>query len=109
MATNNVFNSIVTGINEAIKYEKGNLNKRVKVRKVIIEKIPNYQKTQIKEIRNKLKLTQAVFAKVLGVSIKTVEAWESGRNIPNGSAQRILDLLKKDNSFLEKNKILQLS
>ena len=109
MATNNIFNSIVTGLNEAIKYEKGNLNKKVKVRNVIIEKIPKYQEKQIKEIRNKLKLTQAVFAEVLGVSIKTVEAWESGRNIPNGSAQRILDLLKKDNSFLEKHKILQLT
>jgi len=109
MANNNIFPSIVTGLKEAIKYEKGTLNKKIKIRKVSIENIPHYQAKQIKEIRNKLRLTQAIFAKVLGVSIKTVEAWEAGKNIPNGPAQRILGLLNKDNKFLARHKILKLS
>ena len=107
MENNNIFASIKTGINEAIKYENGTLNKKVRTNKIFINKIPHYQSKQIKKIRNKLNLTQAVFAEILGVSIKTVEAWEAGKNVPNGSAQRILDLLKKEEGFLEKYKILQ--
>ncbi len=107
MEKNNRFSSIKAGINEAIDYEKGNLKNKVKTNKISIEKVPRYQSKQIKEIRNKLNLTQAVFAEILGVSIKTVEAWESGKNVPNGPAQRILDLLNKEKDFLEKHKILQ--
>jgi len=32
----------------------------------------------------------------MGVSVKTVEAWESGRNHPNGTACRMLALTRKD-------------
>ena len=109
MAENNIFDSIVTGLNEAIDYEKGKLMQKVKPRVISIEPIPHYKAKQIKLIRNKLNLTQEVFAKVLGVSIKTVEAWEAGKNIPNGPAQRILALLSKDNNFLEKHNILKVS
>ena len=41
-----------------------------------------------------LQKTQKNFAFVLGVSPKTVEAWESGRNTPQGTAQRFLQLLR---------------
>ena len=107
MKKNEVYNSIITGIDEAINYEKGTLKKKVRINKIVIEPVPHYQAKQIKKIRTKLNLTQAVFAKILGVAIKTVEAWEAGKNIPNGSAQRILDLLNKENDFLKKHKILK--
>ncbi len=106
MKKNNIFPSIKAGINEAIDYEKGAHNNKVKTNKISIEKIPHYHSKQIKGIRNKLNLTQTIFAEILGVSIKTVEAWEAGKNVPNGPAQRILDLLKKEEGFLEKHKIL---
>ena len=35
-------------------------------------------------------MTQNLFAQTLGVSVKTVEAWEANKNIPQGPAQRIL-------------------
>lgn len=35
-----------------------------------------------------------MFAQMLGVSKKTVEAWEAGTNVPNGSAMRLLQLLE---------------
>ena len=43
-----------------------------------------------------LNMTQALFANMIGISKKTVEAWESGRNIPMGPASRELDLLAED-------------
>ena len=41
-------------------------------------------------------MTQAVFANYMGVSSKTVEAWEKGTNHPTGSACRLLDILSSD-------------
>jgi DNA-binding transcriptional regulator YiaG len=35
-----------------------------------------------------------------------VEAWESGRNEPQGPAQRILMLLEMDNKFLENYELI---
>jgi len=49
---------------------------------------------EVKEIRESINCSQSLFADVLGVSKKTVENWESGKNIPNGSAQRLLALIK---------------
>ncbi len=34
-----------------------------------------------------------LFAQYLGVSPKTVEAWEAGKNKPSGSSSRLLELL----------------
>ncbi|MBM4025559.1 MAG: hypothetical protein FJ280_09150 [Planctomycetes bacterium] len=43
--------------------------------------------------QEKLHLSQNVFASVLNVSLKTVQAWEQGRNTPCGPALRLLWLL----------------
>ena len=38
-------------------------------------------------------MTQRVFADYLGVSVKTVEAWERGRTHPTGPANRLISFL----------------
>lgn len=100
-----VYDSIIKGINEAIQYEKGEL-KAAKSRHIYIAALPQFHGTKIREIRLKQNMTQKSLAAVLGVSIKTVEAWEAGKNIPEGPAQRLLDLIDKDENFLEKNGIM---
>ncbi len=98
--------SIIDSLEEAIKYEKDQKVKGVKINTITVAPLPEYKGKEIKEIRNKLGLTQSIFACVFGVSIKTVEAWESGRNHPNGPAQRMLSILEKDKSFLKKYKLV---
>jgi len=100
-----VYDSIIKGLNEAIQYEKGVL-KATKSRHIYIADLPQYHGTKIREIRMKQNMTQKLLAAVLGVSIKTVEAWESGKNIPEGPAQRLLNLIDKDEKFLEKYDIM---
>lgn len=103
---NNIYvDSIMEGLEEALEYSKGNLP-HVTRRKVSISPVPKYDATKIKKIRNSLHLTQMIFAEVLGVSLKTVEAWESGRNNPNGPASRFLQMLESDSNLLEEYQIL---
>lgn len=92
-----VFEDIKTGLQEAIEFEKGNL--KAKTTKLTIEPIASYEPSEIKLIRNSTGLTQVSFAKYMGVSVKTVEAWESGRNHPDGAACRLLGITKKDPNF----------
>jgi len=42
------------------------------------------------EARNRVGLSQSEFAKLLGVSIRTVQDWEQGRREPSGAARTLL-------------------
>jgi len=57
----------------------------------------------IKELRNKLLLTQTEFAALVGVSYETVNRWENGKNEPTMKCKRTLAVLFKENKVGEKN------
>ena len=99
-----VFDEIKIGLNEAIEYEKGNI--KANKRTISITPIEEFTASEIKAIRQNAGMTQVLFAKYLGVSLKTVEAWESGRNQPNGAACRMLSITKKDPLFPKKSGIV---
>lgn len=92
-----VFDEIKLGLEQAIEYEKGNL----KARKTTLSILPldTFTPAEIKEIRNGAGLTQSLFAQYMGVSVKTVEAWEAGRNQPDGAARRLLAITRENPSF----------
>ena len=92
-----VFDDIKLGLEQAIEYEKGNL----KARKTTLTVLPldTYTPSEIKEIRKNTGLTQSLFAGYMGVSVKTVEAWEAGRNHPDGVACRLLAITKANPAF----------
>ena len=54
----------------------------------------------IQKIREKTKLSQSVFAKVLNVSPSSVRQWEQGKRTPSGSTKVLLELLKENPSIL---------
>ncbi len=92
MTENKTFDSIMKGLSESLEYAKGDSSKARKM-SISVAELPKFHDKQIKQIRENLNLTQKNFAFVLGVSPKTVEAWESGKNIPQGTAQRFLQML----------------
>ena len=47
-------------------------------------------------IREKTGLTQAHFAKLLGVSLRTLQDWEQGRRAPSGAARTLLLIAAKN-------------
>lgn len=99
-----LFDDLKEGLQEAIDYEKG--VRKPKTVTFMIEPVKKYSNEDIKKIRNNAGMTQAVFANYMGVSPKTVEAWELGRTHPTGPAYRLLDILaenKEDSlSFIKK-------
>ena len=86
------FEILSGALNEAIADTKTKKLKR-NTRSIEIEPVFIYNSEQIKRIRNKNGLTQNLLAKYIGVSTKTVEAWEAGRNKPSGPSNRLLWLM----------------
>ena len=50
---------------------------------------------KIKQIRERLRVSQPVFARYLNTSESTVEKWESGAKRPSGMALKLLDVVQK--------------
>lgn len=89
-----LFEDLKEGLQEAIDYEGG--KGTAKRTTYVIDPVKKYSNVDIKRIRNRAGMTQAVFADYLGVSPKTVEAWELGRTHPTGPANRLLDILAQN-------------
>lgn len=100
-----LFESIKQGLGEAIEYERGNLP-NVRSNKVSIAPLHVYNADDIRAIRQQQNMSQRLFAEALGVSVKTVEAWETGTNAPSGAANRMLELLTHDSALLERYSIV---
>ncbi len=101
------FESIMRGLIDVKAHRDGAL--KLKITEIDIAPLPVYDAQAVKAVRLELGLSQNVFAKVIGVAKKTVEAWESGRNFPNGAACRFLEVLRKDRSFIVRERIVTYS
>ncbi len=100
----NLFESIMTGLQEAADHENGRIN--AKTVRLSVTPIPDISSEEIRNIRCSAGLTQSLFAEVFGVSVKTVEAWEHGTNKPIGPARRMLSLIKSDPALISKYNII---
>ena len=88
------FDSLKAGLEEAIEHDRG--KKTLRTRSVELPKPPlTYAPEEITRIRNECNYSQGIFAKVLNVSKKTVQSWESGRRVPSHSALRLLEIVDK--------------
>jgi putative transcriptional regulator len=50
----------------------------------------------VKEIRERLGLTQSSFASLMGVSSRTLQNWEQGRRQPEGPAKALLRVVDRE-------------
>ncbi|MBE6084843.1 MAG: transcriptional regulator [Selenomonas ruminantium] len=91
------FDILSSALEEAIENEKAEQKfLTAETVSIEIEPLVQYTAEDIKAIRSKTGLTQSLFAKWFGVSTRTVEAWESGRNKPSGPSSRLLGLLQSN-------------
>jgi putative transcriptional regulator len=93
MSKRDIGQEILEGIREVKAYKAG-----AKVLRVHTLKEPAPPKV----IRKKLKLSQAAFAGLMGVSLRTVQDWEQGRRRPSGPALALLRIAEqKPEVFLQ--------
>ena len=84
------FSGIMSGLEEAPAYEKGIAKAAAFARK---RSLPDVDPRTIRKTMN---MTQKDFAGVLGVSTRTVEAWESGRSSPTPTAKNLMFLIQQN-------------
>ena len=88
------FKQIKEGLEEALAHKKGKITLRTEIIE-IPEPPEEYSAKEIKRIREKGRYSQGIFARVLNVSIKTIQAWESGERFPSHVALRLLEIVDK--------------
>jgi putative transcriptional regulator len=59
------------------------------------------EKVQVAAARAATGLSQAAFAKLLGVSVRTLQEWEQGRKIPSGAAATLLKVASRHPEVLQ--------
>ena len=96
---------LIEAMQEAIAHSEGRLELKTTYfsLKPVCESISI---EEIKDTRKKLGASQDMFAMILGVSKKTVKAWETGRYAPTGAARRLITMLQKDPALPQKQGIL---
>ncbi len=92
--------SLIASLEEALAYKRGELNLRTRVgertaRDTQIIPPPAYDSARVRAVRDKLRLSQQVFAAALNVSDGTVKAWEQGRRAPEGPTLRLLEIAEE--------------
>lgn len=90
------FDGIMDGLNEALAYEKGTAKAETYARKRSLPEV------NVAKERASLDMTQKSFAALIGVSKRTVEAWESGKCTPSPTAKKLIHLLSLDPSLVQK-------
>ena len=89
---------IIRGLREfAEALEQGvPLSQRFTVRRVEFGPSPRrWTFAEVRGLRERLGASQAVFARLIGASVKTVQSWEQGK-APPPMASRLLDCIQND-------------
>ena len=79
-----------------LAFERGERRRDLKVTRIQAPRPPKAMSPKdIARIREKLNCSQAVFAMMLNISPKTVQAWEQGSREPGDAALKLLTIAKK--------------
>ncbi|MCA9116911.1 MAG: helix-turn-helix domain-containing protein [Planctomycetaceae bacterium] len=85
---------------EALKEDRESIPKKFNSRNMSLNlEAQAYSPQRVREARAALGASQAVFALFLGVSVKTVQAWEQGENPPQHIACRMMDEILHDPAY----------
>ena len=89
-----LFDELKASLNEALDHAQGKIT--LKTKNVPIPELPKVRPAKdIVRIRKRLGVSQAVFARVLGVARDTEISWEQGRRKPSGPALRLLEIAER--------------
>lgn len=91
---NEHFNELIDSIKEAGKIKRGETE---------ASRTSDFSEPDIKAIRESIGFSQAKFATLIGVSVRTLQNWEQGHRQPTGPAKVLLRLVQADPNSVVKN------
>jgi putative transcriptional regulator len=81
------FAELVTSVRQAGRIRRGKLRP---------SRLTEFAPVNVKAIRRRLGKSQSEFARMIGVSVATLQNWEQGRRRPEGPARALLKVAAND-------------
>jgi putative transcriptional regulator len=75
----------------------GAIDKRTmrEIEQLCIPRVRPYTPRQIRSLRARARMSQAVFAALLNTSVSTVQKWEIGEKRPSGPSLKLLNVIER--------------
>lgn len=99
MSELSLFEELTQGMKDWSDYNEGKIT--LKTHAVSLKKNISMSPDELKAIREKLRLSQAVFADYLHTGVTTYQNWEQGRTKPNKQALLLIRMVEKDPMTLD--------
>lgn len=84
---NHLFNELLQSVLEAGQIQRGEIPP---------SRVFKLSALDVRQIRQDLNLSQAQFARLIHVSVKTLRNWEQGARVPDGAASALLTAIRND-------------
>lgn len=100
---------LIESLTEAIAYHRGEIT--LKSADISLpDEPPEWTKDEITALRvKKLRVSQPIFARMIGVTPAALRSWEQGVKNPSGSARRLLQIVEKNPTAFMKLADIKLS
>ena len=93
------FERLKIGLEEGIRHAKGEITLKTTILE-LPDRPPQVGADELTKLRLTSGMSQAVFARVLNVSTKTVQSWEQGQRKPSQAALRLIQVFRQNPSGL---------
>ncbi|MGC0807717.1 helix-turn-helix domain-containing protein [Pantoea agglomerans] len=99
MTERDIFSELMTGMQELKAHQEGKIT--LKSYKVTKRAPVTIAPQELRDVREKLNLSQAVFARYLHTGETTYQNWEQGRARPNAQAVLLIRMVQQNPETLE--------
>jgi len=94
-----LFERLKMGLEEGIRHAKGEITLKTTALEMP-DPPPDVGSDELTKLRTKSGMSQAVFARMLNVSTKTLQSWEQGQRKPSQAALRLIQVFRRNPSGL---------
>jgi putative transcriptional regulator len=103
--TRTLFDELIRGVEDMRRHREGKITLRS--HEVAVPSPLTVEAHVIRETRERLNVSRAVFARGLRVSARTLESWEQGRARPNAQAAALILMVRRYPDTLRKLQTLK--
>ena len=100
MKKRKLFDEIMEGFDALAQERQG--KRTLRTHAIEVKPVPRIQARELVQLRERLRLSRAVFARYLRTNPRTLENWEQGRARPNAQAALLIRLVERYPDTVEK-------